>query len=64
MVNYRSLHAQDISDAQAASLDYYVFVRNAYNQQRYALIHHEASAEGTGAFRAREELYNVDDEDD
>ncbi len=64
-VNYRSLHADDVAEAKAASLDYYVFVRNAYGQQRYALIHHRKAAESPGAgVPAVDELYELEDQDD
>lgn len=37
-VNTRAEFLQEVDDAKAASLDYYVFVRNAYFQRRQALI--------------------------
>ncbi len=37
-VNTRAGVLQEVDDAKAASLDYYVFVRNAYFQRRQALI--------------------------
>src|SRR5262249_15410520 len=38
VVNTRAQFLQEVADAKAASLDYYVFVRNAYLQRRQALI--------------------------
>src|SRR5262249_59436371 len=37
-VNARSLILREVRDAKEASLDYYVFVRNAYIQRRRALV--------------------------
>jgi len=37
-VNARSLVLNEVQDIKAASLDYYVFVRNAYFQRRKALV--------------------------
>jgi ABC-type transporter lipoprotein component MlaA len=37
-VNTRAQFLQEVAEAKAASLDYYVFVRNAYLQRRQALI--------------------------
>lgn len=65
VVNYRSLQAQNIADAQAASLDYYVFLRNAYSQQRYSLIHHQKLPAGSVAPGPQgDTLYDLDYEDD
>ncbi len=38
-INLRSLALDDVDNAKAAALDYYTFVRNAYVQRRYALVH-------------------------
>ncbi len=38
-VNYRSMMLDQIREAKRASLDYYVFVRNAYVQRRNGLLH-------------------------
>jgi len=38
VVNTRAQFLQEVAEAKAASLDYYVFVRNAYLQRRQALI--------------------------
>jgi phospholipid-binding lipoprotein MlaA len=38
-VNDRAQILDEAQDAKAASLDYYVFVRNAYTQRRQALVH-------------------------
>jgi phospholipid-binding lipoprotein MlaA len=65
-LNYRAQVLDEVREAKAASLDYYVFVRDAYDQRRRTLIRDqpEVSAE------AQEELYfgefddGEDDEDD
>jgi phospholipid-binding lipoprotein MlaA len=38
VVNTRAQFLDAVSQAKAASLDYYIFVRNAYTQRREALI--------------------------
>jgi len=45
VVNTRAQFLQEVADAKAASLDYYVFVRNAYLQRRQALIEDRAGKE-------------------
>ena len=62
LVNYRSLHAADIAEAEEASLDYYVFVRNAYIQQRRALIRGDKGSRSSGAEAPEVDgLYELDD---
>ena len=61
-MNYRSLHAADIAEAEEASLDYYVFVRNAYIQQRRALIRGDKGSRSSGAEAPEVDgLYELDD---
>lgn len=54
VVNSRSLVLEEVRDAKQASLDYYVFVRNAYRQRREALV--KDSTELTS--QDEEDLYN------
>ncbi len=56
IVNRRSRYLDTIDNAKHASLDYYTFVRNAYAQHRYRLIHDQQPAGGA----EEEELYNAD----
>lgn len=58
VVNLRSIYFEDIASARKASLDYYVFVRNAYTQRRAALIR-GSSAEPSDE---EEDLYDIDEE--
>ena len=60
LVNTRALAIEDIREARAASLDYYVAVRDFYRQRRAALVQNgELPAEEIG-----DELYEIDEEDD
>ena len=60
LVNTRALSIEDIREARAASLDYYVAVRDFYRQRRAALVQNgELPAEEIG-----DELYEIDEEDD
>ncbi len=45
VVNTRSQYLREVEEAKAASLDYYLFVRDAYNQRRSALIRDSDSTE-------------------
>lgn len=59
LVNQRARADADIENFRKASLDYYVFVRDAYTQRREALIRDESSEE------SQDDLYDLsDDEDD
>jgi len=58
LLNARSLVLEDVRDAKRASLDYYVFVRNAYRQHRRALINDEDSEEATTS--DEDDLYSPD----
>jgi phospholipid-binding lipoprotein MlaA len=58
IVNFRAGVLDDVRSAKQASLDYYVFVRNAYLQHRDALI--EDSVVKTEA--EQEDLYEIDDD--
>lgn len=53
IVNRRARVLDQVEDVQAASLDYYTFVRNAYVQRRWKLIHGQ-----TPTAAEQEELYN------
>jgi phospholipid-binding lipoprotein MlaA len=63
IVNLRADALEDIREAKEASLDYYVFLRNAFAQRR-----RERIADGRGASKAEEEdlydddLYEFDEE--
>jgi phospholipid-binding lipoprotein MlaA len=53
ILNRRARVLDQVRDVKAASLDYYTFVRNAYVQRRWKLIHGE-----TPTAAEQEELYN------
>lgn len=56
IVNRRSRVLDQVREAKAASLDYFAFVRDAYTQRRWKLIHGESVAGG-----AREgDLYDTE----
>jgi phospholipid-binding lipoprotein MlaA len=46
IVNARALVIEDVQQAREASLDYYVFVRNAYYQRRVALVNDQQEESG------------------
>ena len=54
-LNLRSLFLEEIRTNKEAALDYYVFVRNAYDQRRRALINDSTDVEK----RDEEDLYGV-----
>jgi len=56
-INTRALYLDDVRAARAASLDYYVFVRNAYIQRRNALIRNEVIFEQE---QLSDDLYEID----
>jgi len=61
VVNTRAKFLKEVVEAKAASLDYYVFVRNAYLQRRQAEIEdrtQQLTPEGTPIYE-NEELYTV-----
>lgn len=58
VVNQRALADRDIESARRAALDFYVFVRNAYNQRRAALIRDMAEDE------AEDDLYELEEDDE
>jgi phospholipid-binding lipoprotein MlaA len=58
VVNYRSLLLDEVRNAKKASLDYYVFVRNAYLQHREALIADDVLAS------EEDDLYEIEEDDD
>ena len=59
-INTRALNIETIRDARAGSLDFYVFVRDAYQQQRAARVRNgEVPAD-----EISDELYELDEDDD
>ncbi len=56
-INTRSLHLEDVREAKASALDYYVFVRNAYLDYRENQVHDGKEPE---AAPSREDLYYPD----
>jgi phospholipid-binding lipoprotein MlaA len=58
-VNTRSLYLGEIEDAEAASLDFYVAVRNAYAQRRFRQVNDSTEVE-----LDEEDLYFIDDDVD
>ncbi len=61
-VNARAQVIEEVKDAKEASLDYYVFVRNAYHQRRDALIHDQKQDERDHA--PTDDLYDLNTIDD
>jgi phospholipid-binding lipoprotein MlaA len=62
-LNRRSLVIEDVREARAASLDFYVSVRNAYVQRRRALIHDTTrQPEEDSEDLYDEDLYEFEDE--
>ncbi len=59
-VNSRARSNDQIENARAASLDWYVFVRDAYRQQRKAAIANDMSSPDEPG----DDFYDLDDEDD
>ena len=55
-VNTRAQILQEVEDAKQASLDYYIFVRNAYYQRRVALVNDQQEDQG---HRPTENLYDI-----
>jgi phospholipid-binding lipoprotein MlaA len=60
-INFRSQVLEQVRDAKEASIDYYVFVRDAYDQRRRALIDDAAEVSEE---RADELYYGEYDEDE
>lgn len=58
-VNTRERVLEDVREAKAASLDYYVFVRNGYLQLRHQQIYEE----GLPQWEPTEDLYEIDEDD-
>jgi phospholipid-binding lipoprotein MlaA len=60
IVNDRSRYLDEIANAKEASLDFYIFVRNAYVQRRWKLLNDAISGTGTYLFEEGDEddLYN------
>ena len=58
-VNSRERVIEDVREAKAASLDYYVFVRNGYLQRRHQQIYEQ----GLPQWQPTEDLYEIDEDD-
>lgn len=58
-VNDRSHNLQRMEDLRAASLDFYVFVRNAYSQSRASLIEDDTDVQP----EVEEDLYDIPDDE-
>jgi phospholipid-binding lipoprotein MlaA len=56
LVNRRSRVLDQVQDVKAASVDYFAFVRDAFIQRRWKLIHGEAVSNGP----REDELYNTE----
>jgi len=61
VVNTRSRFLREVAEAKEAALDYYTFVRNAYEQRRAALIEDRTSHDDTTPYGVQtdEHLYDV-----
>jgi phospholipid-binding lipoprotein MlaA len=61
VINTRSRFLKEVAEAKEASLDYYTFVRNAYEQRRRALIEDRTSHADTTPYGVQpdEQLYDV-----
>ena len=59
LMNLRALFLEEIDASRADAFDYYVFVRNAYLQNRRAAVNDQPETTATDAT----ELYFFDDED-
>ncbi len=61
IVNARAQVLDEVQQAKSASLDYYVFVRNAYYQRRQALVNDQQDDSGT---TPTDDLYDLNAIDD
>lgn len=60
-VNRRALVDQDLKNARASALDFYIFMRDAYSQRRQALINNEdVGGEFASPGSVPSDLYDVD----
>lgn len=59
-INTRALNIDTVRDARAGSLDFYVFVRDAYQQQRAARVRNG----DVPADEISDDLYELDEDDD
>jgi phospholipid-binding lipoprotein MlaA len=65
VVNRRALADRDIETARKASLDFYVFLRDAYGQRRAALIRDMADVDaGEGLYEIDDDPYEFDEDDE
>src|SRR5262249_40137030 len=60
IVNSRSRVIDEVRSAKGAALDYYAFVRNAYEQRREALVNDQPEA---ATSTEQQNLYYYEDED-
>ncbi len=61
-VNWRALNLERIEKARERSFDWYVFVRNAYVQNREAKVRDEDVSDPYAAPEIDDDLYNTDDD--
>lgn len=61
VVNTRTRYSEEIRENRASALDYYVFIRNAFLQNRQRWVEDAAGTETEGEF---DDLYIFDEEDD
>lgn len=61
-VNWRALNLERIAKARERSFDWYVFVRNAYVQNREAKVGDQDTADPYAAPEPEDDLYNTDDD--
>jgi ABC-type transporter lipoprotein component MlaA len=64
VVNARAQVLDQVRQAKEASLDYYIFVRNAYFQRRAALIADQQPTNDTTPTDTLYDLYDVESTDD
>lgn len=62
VVNERSRYLDYVERAKEAAIDYYVFVRNAYVQRRWQLVHDQVG--GDAAAPVADDLYDIEPYED
>jgi hypothetical protein len=60
LLNWRAIYLEEIAESRADAFDYYVFIRNAYLQNRRAKVADQTDAPVID----EEDLYFFDDEED
>jgi phospholipid-binding lipoprotein MlaA len=64
-VNWRTLNLEEIAKAKERSFDWYVFVRNAYTQNRASRVRdHDTAGLYDVPEQDEDDLYNTEDDDD